>query len=168
MSFGDSIRTCLRKYVTFSGRASRSECWWFVLFCSLGGAAAGIVDAIANGITGTRNGPTLVSGAFNLATLFPSIAVGWRRMHDTGRSGLYLFYPLLVLIGVSTFAGLVEGFQPLLSGDFHAIFAGGSTAIMVVALAVLLLSPLIVLWWLTPPSQPGPNQYGPNPLEVTP
>jgi uncharacterized membrane protein YhaH (DUF805 family) len=38
----------------------------------------------------------------------------------------------------------------------------------VLAAIVLLISPLLVLWWLTRPSQPGPNQYGPNPHEVTP
>lgn len=168
MTFGEAIRTCFRKYATFSGRAPRSEYWWFVLFGFLGGAAAGLLDGFANGITGTRDGPTIVSNVFNLAVLIPSLAVGWRRMHDTGRSGLYLFYPLLAMIGVTTFAGVVAGFQPLLEGDLGALLAGGTAIIMVVAFAVVLVSPLIVLWWLTRPSNPGPNQYGPNPLEVTP
>ena len=32
MSFGEAIKTCFKKYATFSGRARRSEYWWFALF----------------------------------------------------------------------------------------------------------------------------------------
>lgn len=31
MSFGESVKTCFQKYVTFKGRARRSEYWWFCL-----------------------------------------------------------------------------------------------------------------------------------------
>ena len=35
MGFTESIRTCLSKYFTFSGRAARPEFWWFVLFATM-------------------------------------------------------------------------------------------------------------------------------------
>jgi uncharacterized membrane protein YhaH (DUF805 family) len=36
MPLGTAISTCLAKFVTFSGRASRSEFWWFQLFLLIG------------------------------------------------------------------------------------------------------------------------------------
>ena len=164
MTFREAILTCLRKYFTFSGRASRSEYWWFVLFCILGGAIFSALEQLINGITGTPNGPTLLSGAFNLATFIPSLAVGWRRMHDTGRSGLYLLYPLIAMVGLSIFIGLFGG-DFATTGDFEALTPAFALLVMLAAL-VILISPFLVLWWLTRPSQSGPNQYGPNPHEV--
>jgi uncharacterized membrane protein YhaH (DUF805 family) len=175
MGFTDAVKTCFRKYATFSGRASRPEYWWFALFVVLGGIVLSLVDLALFGTTVVEtetsteirsNGP--LSAIFSLATLIPGLAVGWRRMHDTGRSGLYLLYPLIVMIGVSTFAGLVGGFDQLASGDMGGLFAGTIGLVMIVALFVLMISPLLVLWWLTRPSQPGPNEYGPNPHEVIP
>ena len=32
MDFGKAIATCMGKYAVFSGRATRSEFWWFYLF----------------------------------------------------------------------------------------------------------------------------------------
>ncbi|NRB01444.1 MAG: DUF805 domain-containing protein, partial [Rhodobacteraceae bacterium] len=51
MTFQKSIRTCFSKYVTFSGRASRSEYWWFMLFLLLGSIAATIVNSVIFGPT---------------------------------------------------------------------------------------------------------------------
>ena len=44
MSFSDAVRTCFSKYVTFSGRATRPEYWWFFLFLLLASFALGFVD----------------------------------------------------------------------------------------------------------------------------
>ena len=164
MTFQQAIITCLRKYFTFSGRARRSEYWWFVLFCFLGGFVTAFVESFINGVTGTADGPTLLSGAFNLATFIPSLAVGWRRMHDTGRSGLYLFYPMFAIIGFLTFLGIFA--RPALeNGDFSQL-SGLIGVVAVIAAIVVIVSPFIVLFWLTRPSQTGQNQYGPNPHEV--
>ena len=167
MTFTDAIKTCLRKYAVFSGRASRAEYWWFVLFCMLGGFVFGMMESIINAATGTQGGPTLLSGAFNLATLIPSLAAGWRRMHDSGRSGLYLLYPLIVMIGIGSYIGLFAEFDPSGSGDFDIDATGLSAAILAIAGLVLAISPLLVIWWLTRPSQPGDNKYGPNPHGVS-
>ena len=35
MSFMEAIKACYAKYFTFSGRARRSEFWWFYLFSSI-------------------------------------------------------------------------------------------------------------------------------------
>jgi uncharacterized membrane protein YhaH (DUF805 family) len=164
MTFQQSVITCFRKYFTFSGRAARSEYWWFVLFNFLGAFVASLTESVINGMSGTPNGPTLLSGAFNLATFIPSLAVGWRRMHDTGRSGLYLLYPLIAMVGLSIFIGLFGG-DFATTGDFEALTPAFALLVILAGL-VILISPFLVLWWLTRPSQSGPNQYGPNPHEV--
>ena len=97
MTFADAVKTVLSKYADFTGRARRSEYWWFVLFTVLVGFAASIIDSIL----GTRNstGTGLVAGLANLALLLPSLAVGARRLHDTGRSGWWLLLIFAILIG---------------------------------------------------------------------
>ncbi len=178
MSFTDAIRTCLGKYFTFSGRARRSEYWYFVLFMLLGSIVTGALDGIVFGAADVEigalddggygasagsSGP--IASLFSLAMLIPSLAAGWRRMHDTGRSGLYLIYPLIVMVGLATFASLIGALDPLLAGEA----VGGFAVLMFfIGAIVFLISPLLVLWWLTRPSQPGQNEYGPNPVEVSP
>ena len=57
MSFADAVRTCLSKYVGFSGRARRSEYWWFVLFTFLVNLVASIIDAVlGTSTTGSISG----------------------------------------------------------------------------------------------------------------
>ena len=165
MTFGDAVITCFRKYFTFSGRASRSEYWWFFLFCTLGGFISGFVESLINAVSGTPGGPTLLSGAFNLVTFIPGLSVGWRRMHDSGRSGLYLLYPIIAIFGMITFIGFF-GDTEALTATPDAIFDGVFGTVVLISLLVIALSPLIVIWWLCRPSQPGPNTYGPNPHEV--
>jgi uncharacterized membrane protein YhaH (DUF805 family) len=175
VNFKTAVKTCFSKYVTFSGRASRPEYWWFFLFGILGSVIAGLLDGVLFGaatvqteVTDTSVSATAVStgpiaSIFSLAILLPQLSVGWRRMHDTGRSGLYLFYPLLVMIGIGIFLALFGGIGAAESGAV----AGPVAIITVLAIIVLAVSPLIVLWWLTRPSQSGQNEYGPNPHEVS-
>ncbi|MGV6839696.1 MAG: DUF805 domain-containing protein [Planktomarina sp.] len=87
MSFMEAVKTCLSKYVTFSGRASRSEFWWFYLFTIIVSVVAGVVD----GAVGTAG---LVGMIANLALILPTISAGVRRMHDTNRSGWWILVPL--------------------------------------------------------------------------
>jgi|SRR5215213_4986072 len=94
MSFTDAVSTCLRKYATFSGRARRSEYWWFVLAFVLAVAVASVIDQITWGV------PAL-SVLVLLALALPSLAANIRRLHDTGRSGAWY------LISFIPFGGLV-------------------------------------------------------------
>ena len=86
MTFGKSISTCFSKYADFSGRASRSEFWWWALFVCLATAACSIVSE-------------MLSAVFSLAVLLPYLAVGARRLHDTDRSGWLQLLALIPLIG---------------------------------------------------------------------
>jgi uncharacterized membrane protein YhaH (DUF805 family) len=176
MTFRQAILTCLRKYFIFSGRATRPEYWWFFLFCILGSFAFEFLDELLFEPIGHEidtiashsdaNGP--LSSVFNIATFIPTLAAGWRRMHDTGRSGLYLLYPIFAMLGIVTFISFALGFEELVSGNIEALLTGGFGIILVIALIVLALSPLIVLYWLTRPTQQGDNFYGPDPRKVFP
>jgi uncharacterized membrane protein YhaH (DUF805 family) len=89
----------LAKYATFSGRARRREYWIFVLGNFLAGMILGVI-AVA-----TESSVDTLTNIYSAATLLPSIAVGVRRMHDTGRSGwciLIPFYNLILLLSEGT------------------------------------------------------------------
>ena len=95
MDFPTAIQTFFRKYSDFSGRASRSEYWWavlFIIFCSI---ATGVIDGVFFAESELEPIGTLQL----LITLLPNIAVSARRLHDIGKSGWWLLLNLLVLIG---------------------------------------------------------------------
>ncbi|WP_371169447.1 DUF805 domain-containing protein [Aliiroseovarius sp. 2305UL8-7] len=96
MSFMESIRTCLSKYVDFTGRAARSEFWFFALFTTLGSIVLGIVDTV---IFGAGNDFSPLSSIFSLAVLLPSLAVAARRLHDIDRTAWWLLLVLVPIVG---------------------------------------------------------------------
>jgi uncharacterized membrane protein YhaH (DUF805 family) len=92
MNFGEAVKSALSKYATFSGRARRSEYWYFFLFNLIVSVVTGIIDAaIGNLALGIIVG---------LALLLPGLAVGVRRLHDTDRSGWFLLLGLIPLVGI--------------------------------------------------------------------
>src|SRR5215218_3289055 len=97
MPFPDAVKICFNKYVDFNGRARRSEFWWWVLFTVLLGIVASIIDAVLGTTNGSGSG--LVASLVNLAVLLPSLAVGARRLHDTGRSGWWQLLWFAICIG---------------------------------------------------------------------
>jgi len=155
-----AVAVCLRKYATFSGRAARPEFWWFAGAVWLGSLIAAVLDGVLFGAA--EDGP--VGLVFALATLVPSLAAGWRRMHDTGRMGIYLLYPVTIMIGLAFAVSVLDGFGLT---EMPALEGPGTIALFAV-MVLFLLSPFIVLYWLLRPSEPGPNAYGPNPNEVMP
>ena len=108
MSFSESIEACFNKYINFSGRASRSEYWWFALL----GFGLSFIPVIG--------------WILRLVILLPSLAVQVRRLHDMDRSAWWL----LLLVPPITIIGLI----------------------------ILLIMSIF-------PGTPGPNRYGPDPLQ---
>ena len=89
MSFQDAVMTCLqKKYADFSGRARRSEFWYFYLLYFIVYIIALFAGAKLPTIIG------LVLWVVLLGLVVPTIAAGIRRMHDTGRSGWWVLLPI--------------------------------------------------------------------------
>jgi uncharacterized membrane protein YhaH (DUF805 family) len=96
MGFTEAISTGFRNYVNFSGRAVRSEFWFWVLFAILASIVAGIIDAVLFGLDGSSAIESLVG----LALFLPGLAVSVRRLHDTDRTGWWILLGLIPLIGI--------------------------------------------------------------------
>jgi uncharacterized membrane protein YhaH (DUF805 family) len=94
MNFGEAIKSGFSKYVTFSGRACRSEFWYWTLFAILVAIAASIID---RELVDTDTG--LVQPLTGLALFLPGLAVGIRRLHDIDRSGWW-FLIVFTIIGL--------------------------------------------------------------------
>lgn len=109
----------LKQYAVFTGRSRRKEYWMFVLFNFIIAVVLGFVEE-AIGSSG------ILGGIYALAVLLPSLGVGIRRLHDTGRTGWWLLIGLIPLIGT-----------------------------------------IVLIVFMVQDSQPGANEYGPNPKLVT-
>ncbi len=146
MGFKEAVRTCLReKYVTFSGRAPRSEYWWFQLFyylVLLGGIA---LIMLASGLLFSSQGSGfgavtiilyVIVGLVALALTLPSISVMVRRFHDRNLSGWWV---LAVFV--------VPGIFSVIGTEIPGLI------ITVVSFVITVLR-----------GTDGPNKYGPDPL----
>lgn len=133
------IETITKRYADFSGRASRSEYWYFVLFNFIISLVLYIPilmtmitmfeDPYAylepGAISPAMSIFSLLYTVYSLAIIIPSLALLARRLHDVGRSGWSFLICLVPLVGV-----------------------------------------IVLLVWLCTESQPGPNKWGQNPWGV--
>jgi DNA-binding CsgD family transcriptional regulator len=87
MTFFDAIRICFSKYAEFKGLASRPEFWWFALFVTLVASALTLIDEV-------------VASIFLIAVLLPLLAVGTRRLRDSGYSGWWQLFLLAPVAGI--------------------------------------------------------------------
>ena len=86
--------TVLKKYVQFSGRARRSEYWYFFLFSAIISIVLAVVDYFMGTRTADGFGKGTLGNIYSVAVLLPSIAVAVRRMHDVGKSGWFVLIPI--------------------------------------------------------------------------
>jgi uncharacterized membrane protein YhaH (DUF805 family) len=102
MSFIDAIKSYFKNYATFKGRARRSEFWFTVLFTFLVSAALSIVFPGPTEMVWNMEveQSSAAENLWSLATLVPSLAVTWRRLHDVGRSGKHFFFIFIPLAGI--------------------------------------------------------------------
>lgn len=135
------VDTLKNRYAQFSGRASRSEFWFFVLFNFIVSIILGVLDTtlgtgytyevVTNSLTTATTEAASISVSqtigylqtfYGLAVLIPSIALSIRRLHDTGKSGWWLLIGLIPIIGF-----------------------------------------FVLIFFYVQDSQPGENEYGSNP-----
>ena len=120
MTFSEAVNTCLRdKYATFSGRASRSEYWWFflayfifaIIIGAIIGGIAGATGGFDNEISGLVMILMVIGGLLFLALIIPVIAVTVRRFHDRNLSGWW--YLGLIILGAVPFVGFLASIANL-------------------------------------------------------
>jgi len=146
------VDTVTNHYVDFSGRVGRAQFWYYVLVAFVLGIGVSIVAAITT---------HLLSTLFALALLLPNLGMAVRRLHDSGKPGIWallLLVPVLVqiLLGLMVFSVGMWG----VFGIFYAL-------IQLVSLASL-VAVVIIIYFCVQPGEPGSNVYGPPPGEWTP
>lgn len=171
MGFTQAVKTCFSKYFTFSGRAARPEYWWFALFIIIVSLVLALIDAMIFGTDqATGETRTVLAGIFQLAILCPALAVGWRRLHDSGRPGWYLILPMLVSVAfmIAMFTGIFAfGAAENAGTDADALQVPAAilgVAGIAIFLIVQLVLAILMIWWMTRPSDEAANQYGPKPV----
>jgi uncharacterized membrane protein YhaH (DUF805 family) len=98
MGFGKAVASAFGNYFNFSGRATRPEYWYFVLFMIIASVVAVLIDIFALGYDPAASyGP--VNIVVTLATIIPGLSVSIRRLHDIGRSGWWILLGFIPLIG---------------------------------------------------------------------
>ncbi len=156
MDFQTSVKTCLtQKYARFEGRASRSEYWWFILAYVVGIAVFAVL------------GIGFLYVIFVLAMIVPVTAAGWRRLQDTGRPGWYILIPVALGIVSMLVAPPMPhggfGGGPMMGDGPYGGPGMGRTGLAALLGIVQLVLLVIYVWWLSRPSQPETNEYGPKP-----
>lgn len=136
MTFQQSVRLCLGPgyFFRFTGRASRSEYWWFMFFILLVNCACSIFFIFPLNIAAALN--LIVS----LALLPASLGVSVRRLHDRGLSGWWLLLPVAM---------------------YFAWFFGGDATPIVSLLSLGMCVGYLAIFCM--PGTPGPNRFGPAP-----
>jgi uncharacterized membrane protein YhaH (DUF805 family) len=100
MNFTQAIASGFQNYVNFTGRAARSEYWFWTLFTIIVSIAASLIDLAL--FAGAAVSP--LNSLASLAMLLPSLAVSARRFHDMDRTGWWL---LLLLTGIGVIIILI-------------------------------------------------------------
>lgn len=91
MNLQEAVSSVLSQYASFSGRARRSEFWYWTLATFIVSIIAAVLDAII--------GAQILQYVVVLGTVVPGLAVGARRLHDTGRSGWLQLIGIIPIIG---------------------------------------------------------------------
>lgn len=163
LGFGEAIKICFQKFFDFTGRARRSEYWWFALFQVL----VSIPCAFMDGLLEAAVGVSFLNTVASIVLFFPSLTVSFRRLHDIGRSGWW--------IGVATILGCI-GIIALIASislgtglDWtddkavvSALFGAKSLLVWLPLIASIILGIIIFVFSLLD-SERGENKYGPNP-----
>lgn len=107
--------TCIKNYAKFSGRASCKEFWFFLLFdliliCIAVALDNVFVNALAGGaFSFSYTNAGYVFWIYALFSCIPTLGVGVRRLHDTGRKGIWILVNLIPYLGTLIFLILAAG-----------------------------------------------------------
>jgi uncharacterized membrane protein YhaH (DUF805 family) len=151
----------LTKYADFTGRAPRTEYWWFYLATLVAGFLFELADKFAGDVGA-------LSIIFNLAVLVPWIAVTVRRLHDTNRRGWWLVALAVPLVVAGAIAGFLDTTAALDAnfGGQGSDLSGSSSSMgipLIIGIIALVILSIVLFVFLVLPGTEGPNRYGPDP-----
>ena len=164
----EAVKTCLKKFFDFTGRARRSEYWWFMLFTFIVSSAFGFLGSFHSLFV-------YVGMMCSLLLFIPQLSALTRRLHDTSRSGWWVFlfglamlltYGALAYICYPFFGELMgEGDNMMLARVLTDAFMESPVAATVMSgssIFVLLLWVITLIFSILDSSW-GENKYGPSP-----
>jgi len=111
--WAEAMRRFFLKYATFRGRASRSEFWWWILTGFVATTALRTLSSLTSGDPGSLDltDAMAITDAWSgllavgqLAVFVPFLAVSWRRLHDTDRTGAWIFVCFVPIVGLIVYA----------------------------------------------------------------
>ena len=141
-------------YLNFKGRARRKEYWMFYLYYIFFSILSLFLDFMLGtqfAEEGQRGGGGYISALFTISHLMPILALTVRRLHDTGKSGYWAFYPLgCILLGIIG----------LFAIDYNLILGMIVGGIAFIGLIIINFT-IIVFMFLD--SHKGENKYGISP-----
>jgi uncharacterized membrane protein YhaH (DUF805 family) len=143
-------KVVFENYANFSGRARRSEYWYFTLVNLIIAFATTAIDKTLDLKFG-------VNSLYSLAVFIPGLAVSVRRLHDVGKSGWLLLIVYLVIIAAAV-SLVVAGFATM-GGSFSAGMGVGLIVPIIIILALVIW--MLVLFCTN--GDEGENKYGPDP-----
>ena len=172
MGFAEAIKTCFSKAFTFTGRARRSEYWYWALFTFLVSIPFSILAEV---VPEEGDFLLLILGAYGAWGLFQAIAtfaVTVRRLHDIGRSGWW--YGAQIILGFVWTIAMVIWFcaiayiTPIDIEDEASMLAPFIPWLIVCFITLLpyIAYGIVLFVWFCTDSIPGANKYGENPKGV--
>lgn len=160
MTFVDAVKSGFQNALKFSGRSRRPDYWWFFLFAFAGAFVLSLVDALIFG-----EGRAVLARVFQIVVFVPFLAVAWRRLQDTGKPGWWVLIPSAIVTVSAIVAGSVgrQLLGQLADGSAAPMMTGSQAGFLLVLSLAQIVAGLLIIWWMTRPSQKGPNAYGPEP-----
>lgn len=168
MTFKDSVNTCFRKWRDPSGRAARSEFWWFWLFTVLISLLVGFLEDVLGFATWSSNpqhpfygmseGP--LSFGLMWVLLLPMINVSIRRIHDHNASGWWVLGPYSSYLALPFLGGFLQEVEAMtINGRPSDLLIRWLIGVGIWGLVGLIFTIFMLLRGTR-----GGNRFGPDPL----
>ena len=138
----------IRRYGRFSGRAPRAEYWWFALATFMVSLGLTVIDEVGSEIG-------LLGTVFSLAVFIPTISVTVRRLHDTDRTGWWIWLPIL--------SGAIFGFFAVQASLAETFESGEPTSLELTSMFSFVGGCLLLTIFMVLRGTRGPNRFGPDP-----
>lgn len=168
MTFKDSVKTCFRKWRDPSGRAARSEFWWFWLFTVVTSLLVGFAEGLFGLATWSSNPQHPFYGmaegplSFVLMWLFlpPMLCASIRRIHDHNASGWWVLAPYSSYLALPFLGGFLQ--------EVEAMTPNGSPSELLIrwliGIGIWGLAGLVFTIFMLLRGTQGGNRFGPDPL----